>query len=61
MEGLEVVGGALEVSMLSQSRMENEAMKNPLYRGYHSGVADESASLQINPLPGFDALYFFHK
>lgn len=61
MEGLEVVGGALEVSMLSRSRMENSFVDNPLYKGYHSGVANESAALEINPLSVSDALYFFHK
>lgn len=61
MEGLEMVGDPLEVSMLSESRMDNNALQNPLYKGYHSGIADEASSLDINPMSVKDALYFFHK
>lgn len=61
MEGLEVVGDPLEVSMLSESCMDANPLQNPLYKGYHCGIADEASSLDINPLSVKDALYFFHK
>lgn len=61
MEGLEIVGNPLEISMLSPGHMDPDSIADPLHTGYHSGVADEMSTVDINPLLVRDAAYFFYK
>ena len=58
MEGLEIVGEPLEVSMLSESQLEQSEGQTPAYKGLHSGIADEAAQLELNALPVAEMLYF---
>jgi len=60
MDGVEMVGDPLEVSMLSPSRMEADMLNGVVHHGFHCGIEDESSSFDLNPLAVSDARYFFH-